>query len=132
MGDEVLLEVLETLEEQAYRSLGDKRFIANFTADERELVETVLKECGDSVSFNFLFIEVTNAAEKIKCFIPDVLPSRISVLHDAAQYVHDTMRQYLNHKTLMTEGLTLHSVLWLDSFTLETATLSGSVPIRNS
>lgn len=95
MGDEVLLEVLETLEEQAYRSLGDKRFIANFTADERELVETVLKECGDSVSFNFLFIEVTNAAEKIKCFIPDVLPSRISVLHDAAQYVHDTMTAVL-------------------------------------
>jgi len=42
-----------------------------------------------------LFIEVTNAAEKIKCFIPDVLPSRISVLHDAAQYVHDTMTAVL-------------------------------------
>jgi CRISPR-associated protein Csh1 len=91
MGDKVLLEVLETLEEQAYRSLGDRRFIANFTADERELVETVLKECGDSVSFNFLFIKAVDAAEKIKCFISDVLPSRISILYDAAQYVHDTM-----------------------------------------
>jgi len=95
MGDEVLKEVLATLEEQSYRSLGDRRFIANFTADERELVETVLKECGDSVSFNFLFMEVTNAAEKIKCFIPDVLPSRISTLHEAAQQVHDVMAEIL-------------------------------------
>ena len=95
MGDEVLKEVLATLEEQSYRSLGDRRFIANFTADERELVETVLKECGDSVSFNFLFMEVTNAAEKIKCFIPDVLPSRISTLHEAAQQVRDVMAHIL-------------------------------------
>ncbi|NPV87969.1 TIGR02556 family CRISPR-associated protein [Coprothermobacteraceae bacterium] len=56
--------------------------LPRITMDEKELI-VLLKDFGDSITLNFLFIKKSNRAEKILALVNDVLPSRLSRIYQA-------------------------------------------------
>jgi CRISPR-associated protein Csh1 len=63
-----------------------EKIVARITSEEEEILD-LLKDAGDNITLNFLFLQKTQAAERIVLLIEDVLPSRLQRIFAAKDVV---------------------------------------------
>jgi len=85
-NQEVLQEIINILKDSEKSISLKQKIVKKITDDEDEVLE-YLSEQKDDVSFNFLFIQVQQSAERILLLIEDVLPSRLKKIFEAKSYV---------------------------------------------
>ncbi len=84
--EDVLNEIIEILSDTNKKIYLKERIKKKITNDENEILE-FLSEENDVVTFNFLFLQTQQSAERILLFIEDVLPSRLRKIFETKDYV---------------------------------------------
>lgn len=84
--EHVAEEVLEIFSGSSKLVSLKKKVIARITGEEEEILD-LLKDAGDNIALNFLFLQKAQAAERIVLLIEDVLPSRLRRIFNAKEVV---------------------------------------------
>ncbi len=84
--EQVREEVLDILRDTEKIASLKERTVNRLTDDEDDIL-AALKDAGDTVAVNLLFLKKQQAAERILLLIEDVLPSRLRVIFAAKEYV---------------------------------------------
>lgn len=92
---EYILNIIEA-QKQDTSNLINGENLQHITESENDIT-FLLKDAADTVSLNFLFLKVSNSAEKILALIQDVLPSRLNTLYTAKNNVESTFANLTNY-----------------------------------
>jgi len=98
---ETIKEIIDILSDTQKSISLKERIIKRLTDDENEIFEYI-SEKRDVVSFNLLFLQTKQSAERILLLIEDVLPSRIKKIFEAKDAVDSTFGEEFNFGKIRT------------------------------
>jgi CRISPR-associated protein Csh1 len=90
-----ILNIIEAQKQDTSNVINGEN-LQHITESENDIT-FLLKDAADTVSLNFLFLKVSNSAEKILALIQDVLPSRLNTLYAAKNNVESTFANLTNY-----------------------------------
>ncbi|MCD6489805.1 MAG: TIGR02556 family CRISPR-associated protein [Thermodesulfobacterium sp.] len=99
--NKIIREIIDILSDTQKAIFLTKRTIKRLTNDENEIL-AYLSEKGDVVSFNFLFIQSQQSAERILLLIEDILPSRLRKIFETKEKVDFVFKEEFNFGKIRT------------------------------